>query len=121
MTRKSKYTKDMIESALKDSETYSEALIKLGLKAHGSNHKTLKDKIRIFNLNDSHIKGRSWSKNKTYKTDIRINNCRNKRRMSNEEIFIRILSLILTQDKKMGKKKRSSDYLFKLTARSISA
>lgn len=50
-----KYTKEQIENCLKDSLTYKECLLKLGLKAKGSNYISLKKWIKENNLSIAHL------------------------------------------------------------------
>ena len=59
---KIKYTKELMEEAVKNSFSYAEVCRKIGLKPVGSNYKTVKSKIALYNLDDSHFTGQRWNK-----------------------------------------------------------
>lgn len=59
---KIKYTKELMEDAVKNSFSYAEVCRKIGLKPVGSNYKTVKSKIALYNLDDSHFTGQRWNK-----------------------------------------------------------
>lgn len=61
---KVKYTKELMEEAIKDSYSIAEVCRKIGLKPHGSNYKTIKSKIDLYNLDISHFTGQRWNKGK---------------------------------------------------------
>ena len=61
---KIKYTKELMEEAVKSSFSYAEVCRKIGLKPIGSNYKTVKSKIALYNLDDSHFTGQRWNKGK---------------------------------------------------------
>ena len=61
---KIKYTKELMEEAVKNSFSYAEVCRKIGLKPVGSNYKTVKSKIALYNLDDSHFTGQRWNKGK---------------------------------------------------------
>ena len=61
---KVKYTKELMESAIKDSYSIAEVCRKIGLKPHGSNYKTVKSKIELYSLDISHFTGQAWNKGK---------------------------------------------------------
>lgn len=61
---KVKYTKELMESVIKDSYSIAEVCRKIGLKPHGSNYKTIKSKIDLYNLDISHFTGQRWNKGK---------------------------------------------------------
>ena len=63
---KVKYTKELMEEAIKDSYSIAEVCRKIGLKPHGSNYKTIKSKIELYNLDISHFTGQAWNKGKSY-------------------------------------------------------
>lgn len=63
---KVKYTKELMESAIKDSYSIAEVCRKIGLKPHGSNYKTIKSKIELYNLDISHFTGQRWNKGEGY-------------------------------------------------------
>lgn len=63
---KVKYSKELMESAIKDSYSIAEVCRKIGLKPVGSNYKTVKSKIELYNLDISHFTGQRWNKGKSY-------------------------------------------------------
>jgi len=69
---KIKYTKELMEEAVKNSFSYAEVCRKIGLKPVGGNYKTIKSKITLYNLDTSHFTGQRWNKGKgnTEKTAI---------------------------------------------------
>lgn len=69
---KIKYTKELMESAVKTSFSYADVCRKIGLKPIGSNYKTVKSKIKLYNLDTSHFTGQRWNKGlgETEKTAI---------------------------------------------------
>ena len=64
--RKEKYTKEILEKLVKESETLSDLVRKLTLKTkvHGNMVDTIKKKLIKFEINFEHFKGRGWSKGK---------------------------------------------------------
>lgn len=63
---KVKYSKELMESAIRDSYSIAEVCRKIGLKPVGSNYKTVKSKIELYNLDISHFTGKGWNKGKSY-------------------------------------------------------
>ena len=61
---KVKYTKELMGDAVKNSFSYAEVCHKIGLKPVGSNYKTVKSKIELYNLDTSHFTGQRWNKGK---------------------------------------------------------
>lgn len=55
--RKVKYTKELLESVIKECYSFAELCRKLGLAPEGSNPKTLKKKLEEFNIDYSHFTG----------------------------------------------------------------
>lgn len=86
---KTKYTKEVLQEALKGAQSYAEVVRKLGLKNSGGNHRNIKRYIRYYNLNTSHIKGQGWAKGKTFddSESIRENVRRQSKRISDERFF----------------------------------
>ena len=61
--KKVKYTKELLESYVKDCYSFAELCRKLGLKPKGSNPKTVRKKMDEFNVDYSHFTGQAWNKN----------------------------------------------------------
>lgn len=57
-----KYTKDALEPIIKKSRSIAQVLFFLNLKPTGGNYENIKSRIKDFNLDISHFKGKSWSK-----------------------------------------------------------
>lgn len=58
-----KYTKELLESKLKDCYSFAELCRRLGLKPEGSNPKTLRKKMDEFGIDYSHFTGQRWNTN----------------------------------------------------------
>ena len=56
-----KYTKEMLEPIILSSRSIAQVLMFLNLKLTGGNYKNIKSRIKDFNLDISHFKGKSWS------------------------------------------------------------
>ena len=61
--KKIKYTKELLESYVKDCYSFAELCRKLGLKPEGSNPKTVRNQMDEFNVDYSHFTGQAWNKN----------------------------------------------------------
>lgn len=59
---KIRYSKELIENACKDSKSIAQVCEKIGLKPVGSNYKTVKKKIELYNVDISHFTGKLWNK-----------------------------------------------------------
>lgn len=59
---KVKYTKELLEKHVKECYSIAEMCRKLGLKAKGSNFKTVRKKLYEFGINCSHFTGQGWNK-----------------------------------------------------------
>lgn len=64
---KRKWTDEQLIEAVKTSLSYAEVMRKLGLKAAGSNYDTVKNKIKEYNLDTSHMTGQAWNQGDRYK------------------------------------------------------
>lgn len=49
------WNKEVIEKAVINSDCYTDVLIKMGIPIQGNNSKTLKEKIKEFNIDISHF------------------------------------------------------------------
>lgn len=88
--RKTKYTKEVMENAVSESESISGLLRYFGLRPSGGNYVYMKHFISLYEIDTGHFTGQSWSKGKTYTTDDRIKRATNKvRSYTNEEIFVK--------------------------------
>lgn len=65
MTKKTVYSKELMVEAISASKSYSDVCRFLNLKPHGSNNKTIKGKIELYELDVSHFTGQGHSKGKS--------------------------------------------------------
>lgn len=61
--KKVEYTKELLESHVKECYSFAELCRRLGLKPEGSNPKTLRKKMDEFEVDYSHFTGQAWHKN----------------------------------------------------------
>jgi len=71
---KVKYTKELMEEAVKNSFSYAGVCRFIGLKPVGSNFKTVKSKIELYNLDILHFTGQRWNKGKSFSEETSIHN-----------------------------------------------
>ena len=62
-----KYNKEELEQAVKESKSISDVCRFFGIKPVGGNYHTIKNKIKLFGIDDSHFLGQAWNKGKKYK------------------------------------------------------
>lgn len=86
---KTKYTKEVVEKALIDAQSFAEVVRNLGLKNSGGNHRRVKHFIRFYNLSTSSIRGQAWAKGLTYQksVSIRTNVQKQTKRITDEVFF----------------------------------
>lgn len=68
-----KYSEKELKIAAKESFSYRQTLIKLGVKPFGGNYDVLRKAIKYFNVDISHFKGQGWNKGKTFQPKRDIN------------------------------------------------
>lgn len=68
---KVKYTKELLEEAVKDCYSFAELARRLGLKPEGSNPKTLRKKLTDFEVDFSHFTGQGWNQGLKFKPRIK--------------------------------------------------
>lgn len=76
--KKVKYTRELLEEAVKNCYSFAELCRRLGLCPEGSNPKTLRKKMDEFKVDYSHFTGRAWNKNPNnpiYRTKYEPNLC----------------------------------------------
>lgn len=61
--KKVNYTKELLETNVKDCYSFAELCRRLGLKPEGSNPKTLRKKMDEFGVDYSHFTGKRWNAN----------------------------------------------------------
>jgi len=91
MTRiKSKYTKEILEDAVKDCRSWRQTLEKLGLsKTGGGMYTFIQRLVKYHNVDVSHFSSKGWAKGKTVKTDKGVARSVRKRRYDETLIFIK--------------------------------
>lgn len=86
-TRKTKYTKELLEPIAKDSTSFTQMFEKLGLVPSGGNHRMIKGWVKYYEIDFSHFCSRSWSRGQTAQNNDVVRRIRDKNRMSFEEVF----------------------------------
>lgn len=61
-----KYTKEFLESIVKESGSIRQVLLKLGLKEAGGNYQNIKTRIKLLEIDTSHFHGMVWNKGKKW-------------------------------------------------------
>lgn len=64
---KYKFSKEQLETAVKNSLSISEVCRKLGIVPRGGNYKTLKSKLTNYNISIIHFTGKGWNQGKRFK------------------------------------------------------
>jgi len=65
MAKKRTWTSDQLEDAVRNSTSYRQVLIKLGLREAGGNYDQIKKYVKELDLDVSHFKGKAWNKGLT--------------------------------------------------------
>jgi Zn finger protein HypA/HybF involved in hydrogenase expression len=69
---KYKFSKEVLESAVRESESISSVCRILNIRPTGGNYKTINRKIRLWNIDTSHFKGRAWNLGLTFESKLKI-------------------------------------------------
>lgn len=85
---KTKYTKEILQSAIDKSLSMSECIRSLGLKNTGGNYVHIKSLVKFYELDVSHFTGKLWNKGQTAKTNLSIASAAIKNSIPNDIIFI---------------------------------
>ena len=59
-----KYSEEQLRSAIKNSHSLRQVLLKLDVAPYGGNYDVLRKAIKHFNLDTSHFTGQAWNKGK---------------------------------------------------------
>jgi hypothetical protein len=70
--RKTKWTKEILEVAVKDSFSIATVLFKLGLKPTGGNYSHISKKLRNYGIDTSHFTGQGHLKGKSHNWTTKI-------------------------------------------------
>lgn len=62
MAKKRKWTEEQFKEAIKNSKSYRQVLIKIGLIEAGGNYEQVKRYIKEYKLDISHFTGKAWNK-----------------------------------------------------------
>lgn len=65
MARRRKWTMDQLTKAVKDSFSYRQVLLNLGLRPAGGNYEQIKQYIHEYNLKTKHFRGKGWNRGMT--------------------------------------------------------
>jgi len=68
-----KYTKEILESVVRECGSIRQVLKKLNLKEAGGNYQNIKTRIKSFDIDTSHFHGMTWNKGKKWSAKIRKN------------------------------------------------
>lgn len=71
---KYKYTKEQLEEIIKDVLSTAELLRKLNIRPAGGNYKTIKNYIKLYDIDISHFTGQGWNKGVRYRPVNKIKN-----------------------------------------------
>jgi len=85
---KRKYTKELLEEAVKGCISYAQLLKKLNLNQNGGNHATIKRYIYVYDIDVSHFTGQAWANGQTAKTNKSIEKQAQSASIPNEEVFV---------------------------------
>jgi hypothetical protein len=61
-----KYTKEILESVVRECGSIRQVLKKLNLKEAGGNYQNIKTRIKSFDIDTSHFHGMTWNKGKKW-------------------------------------------------------
>ena len=87
--RKSKYTKQLLEPIVKESNSVAQVIKKLNLTLSGGNYRMITHRIRFNNIDMSHFIGKFWARGLTKETSLSIKKSHSKNSYSNEQVFIK--------------------------------
>jgi len=85
--RSEKYSKENMQSVVKDSFSYAQVMRKLGLAPSGGSHRHIKGYMAIYSIDTSHFTGAAWSRGKTRLTDHRVNRISSKLELPDDKFF----------------------------------
>jgi hypothetical protein len=85
---KLKYTKEIVENAVKNNKSMASTIRYLGLDVNGGNHRTLTKYISFYKIDISHFTGQGWSIGQTAENSDIIANANKKRELKNEDVFV---------------------------------
>ena len=91
---KRKYTKEFLEPVVKESESISDVVRKIGLKVSSGNHGHISRLIKKYDFNTDHFRVGSWNKGKTAEDNDIVANIAKKLSMTDEEVFCEDSNLI---------------------------
>lgn len=74
---KVKYSKELLESIVKDSQTWAEVCRKIGVKALTGSQTYVKNKAKIYEIDSSHFIGKAFNKGKSFKRRDALEYCFN--------------------------------------------
>lgn len=81
-----KYSKEFLESVVKNCTSSAQVMVELGLKRAGGNHRHLQILFKRFGIDTSHFKGRTWNKGETENSDVRVQRAI-RQKYTDEEVF----------------------------------
>ncbi len=86
--RASKYTREVMEPAVRDARSLAEVLRGLGIRPTGGNYRYISARIRVLGLTTEHFLGQGWSKGQTQESNSGVRLSTRLRKRSDEEVFV---------------------------------
>ena len=88
-SRKSKYSKDVLEPIIASSISWADVIRKLGLRQTGGTQQQLRERAKVLGISTAHFKGQKWAVGHTSDTHPSIKRVQQKISYSDDEMFSR--------------------------------
>jgi len=88
MSRKTKYTKELLQPIVEVSLSWSQVIKALGLKLTGGNYRNIQMHVKFNNLDTSHFTGMLWSKGLTQKDHPALKRSSEQIRIPDDKVFV---------------------------------
>ncbi len=86
-TRKSKYTKEILEPIVKAAKSISSIIKAFGLKQTGGNYSHFQKMIKFHNIDITHFTGQAWNRGETAKTNEIVRRLKIRNSFTEDEIL----------------------------------
>ena len=87
MSKRKKYTKELLEPIVRGSLSLAEVMRKLNLSCNGGNYRSIKQKCRFFGISTEHFTGAAWAKGQTKETNESVARVARLLRIPDEKVF----------------------------------
>lgn len=87
MTRKSKYTKELLEPIVINSLSWAQVVRTLGLKLTGGNYRNIQTHIKSNNIDTTHFTGSAWNKGLTQENNVSLKRSSIRKRIPDNLVF----------------------------------